>query len=252
MIADDPDLRRTALEIGVIDTDWLDHPDRNELTGAPPLEVTRRFLERTVERRPSALSKLGLDAVEVLSWDALWERGRRRNDKSAEVNVVFTDLEGFTHYTAEHGDEAAIAMLAELDRVMMPIVRTWGGRVVKRLGDGLMLVFTSPTSAVRAAVELVHAVDEPLRLRAGAHTGTAVIADHDIVGHVVNVAARVTDEAVGGQILITEELHDAVEDVASLRFDGPWSREVRGLTDPVTVYTAEPKATAQPGTAPAR
>ena len=81
--------------------------------------------------------------------------------------IVFTDLEGFTPFTAAHGDAAAQELVAEHHRTVGPIVRSRGGRIVKRLGDGLMLSFPSPESAVLGALELVDDPPAPLRLRAG-------------------------------------------------------------------------------------
>ena len=68
---------------------------------------------------------------------------------------MFTDLEGFTRFTSRPGDEAAADLLAEHHRAVGPVVRSRGGRVVKRIGDGLMLAFPEPAAAVHAALELV-------------------------------------------------------------------------------------------------
>ncbi|NMN97728.1 adenylate/guanylate cyclase domain-containing protein [Antrihabitans stalactiti] len=239
-LAEDDDFRKSAIELGVVDRDWLEHPDEQVRPPNPPLEVTRRLLERTVERRPSVLATIGLNAIEMLSWDTAYERSPNPGAQtSAEVAVLFTDLEGFTRFTAEHGDAAALELLGRHHETALPIIRGWGGRVVKRLGDGLMLVFPTPTSGVRAAVELVPTGPTPLRIRAGAHTGLAVVTKDDLLGHVVNVAARVTGQAEGGQVLVTAEVRKAVGDIPTVRFTGPWSRELKGIDEPVSVYQAE-------------
>src|SRR4051794_41837011 len=97
---------------------------------------------------------------------------------------------------------------------MGPIVRSRGGRIVKRLGDGLMLTFPAPEAAVLAALELVSAIDEPLRLRAGLHLGEAVVSHDDVMGHGVNVAARITEGAEGGVGLASVDLREAGAAVA--------------------------------------
>ena len=109
------------------------------------------------------------------------------------MTIVFTDLEGFTRFTADHGDDAAIALLDDHHKLVGPIVRSRGGRIVKRLGDGLMLLFPAGEAAVLAALELQETAPDPLRLRAGVHLGEAVVTRDDVMGHVVNVAARVTE-----------------------------------------------------------
>ena len=94
-------------------------------------------------------------------------------------------------------DEAALALLADHHRSIGPIVRSRGGKVVKRIGDGLMLSFPSAESAVLASLELVEVEPGPLRLRAGVHTGEAVVTPDDLIGHDVNVTARVAAVARG-------------------------------------------------------
>ena len=111
------------------------------------------------------------------------------------MTVVFTDLEGFTSFTATEGDDAAAEMVSSHNRWVGPVVRSRGGHIVKRLGDGLMLSFIAPEAAVLAAVELVSDDPSPLRVRAGIHHGVAVVTHDDVVGHVVNVSARLTEQA---------------------------------------------------------
>lgn len=237
LLDDDPEFRDTALEMGVIDHHWLEDPAGRPMTTVPPVEVVRRFLERSVERRPSSLARLGLTTMQVLSaGSALVGKA----EKQTTLTVVFTDLEGFTGYTATYGDEAALALLAEHNRVVGPIVRRWGGRVVKRLGDGLMLSFLDPEYAVRAAVELVATAPGELRLRAGVHSGSVVATKDDLFGHAVNVAARITDVAKGGQVLISQEVVDAAGELGGVRLSKPARKRLKGVREPVAVYRVEP------------
>src|SRR3954465_6902619 len=140
VIRRDPELCDTAIEVGIVDRQWLDAPGDHPLSTSTTLDVVQRFLERSVERKPSALAAIGLNAIQMLSWNS-----ETKSDEGApaDLAVVFTDLEGFTKYTASAGDEAASALLAEHHRRAGPVVRSRGGRVVKRLGDGLMLTFPS-------------------------------------------------------------------------------------------------------------
>ena len=121
------------------------------------------------------------------------------------VTVAFTDLEGFTPFTDTHGDSAAAAMISEQNRAADPIVRRWHGRVVKHLGDGLLCTFPDANGGIRAALELLETSPSPLRLRAGLHVGEAVVTQDDVLGQVVNIAARVTEIAKGNQIVVTAE-----------------------------------------------
>jgi adenylate cyclase len=227
-----PDLCDTAVEVGIIDRKWLDEPGRHPVSSATTLEVVQRFLERSVEQRPSALAAIGLNAIQMLSWEG---DGVPRDGQAAELAVVFTDLEGFTRYTSSAGDEAAMALLGDHHRVVGPIIRSRGGRVVKRLGDGLMLSFPSPEAAVLACLELVPTSPDPLRLRAGVHVGEVVTTRDDLIGHTVNVAARVAESAKGGQILVTTDVRDAVGQLRGVRFSRARRRSFKGVLEPVLV-----------------
>ncbi|WP_317493636.1 adenylate/guanylate cyclase domain-containing protein [Haloechinothrix sp. LS1_15] len=233
----DPEFRDQALEMGVIDHRWLEDPGRHPMSRVPPVAVMRRFLERSVERRPSALTRLGLSALQVLAADGELIRDAAGQ---ARVTVVFTDLEGFTRYTSTHGDSAARELLDEHHRAVGPIVRRWGGRVVKRLGDGLMLTFPDPGYAVRAALELVDQRPEGLKVRAGLHAGEAVVTRDDLVGHVVNIAARITDLAAGGQVLASEAVITEAGELDGLRLSKPLRKRVKGVSQPVSVRAVRP------------
>ena len=159
-------------------------------------------------------------------------------DTVETVTLAFTDLEGFTGYTATHGDDVARALLAEHDRLASEVVSRWGGRVVKHLGDGLMLAFADREPAIRAALELAASAPPPLRLRAGVHTGDAIVSRGDVIGHAVNVAARVTGLAAGGQVLVTAQTVDGIE-LRDIRAFRPRRRALKGIGERVTVIRLE-------------
>ena len=151
-----------------------------------------------------------------------------------ELTVAFTDLEGFTTYTEAEGDDAASRLLIEHHRVSRPIVRSRGGRVVKWLGDGLMLTFPTPEAAVLACLELGEAA--PLPLRAGIHRGEVLLTGDEVIGRVVNLAARVTESARGNELAVTDHVRIAVGDVRGVAFDGPHARSFKGIEATVPVY----------------
>ncbi len=234
MIRSDPDDAATALEIGLVDRDWLDHPGEAPISSSAPTDILRRFLERSVERRPSKLSSLGLSAVQLLSSGSDDATG----DAGKAITIVFTDLEGFTAFTDTRGDTAAIELIGEHLRLAQPIVRQWNGKIVKHLGDGLLCTFPEPASGVRAALALLDTAPPPLRLRAGVHTGEAVVTRDDVVGHVVNVAARVCETAKGGQVLCSADVCGAVPVPSGVRFGKVKSRRMKGVKTPVGVCEA--------------
>ncbi len=233
----DPSLRDTAVEVGLVSREWLDEPGRVPMRTTPAVDVVQRFLERSVERRPSALGAIGLNALQLLAYQH--PPGGEPDTRQQPVSIVFTDLEGFTQYTGRQGDEAALDLLAEHHRAIGPIVRSRGGKVVKRLGDGLMLSFPSAESAVHAALDLMDVPPGPLRLRAGVHWGEAVVTADDLIGHDVNVAARVAAVARGGQVLATVSVRDAVGEMRGVRFGRARRRSFKGVEHAVQVCPVE-------------
>jgi adenylate cyclase len=234
VLSRDPELLGQMTETGLLRRDWVENPGDGPMSDATPLEVLERTLAGIVERRPSFLASVGLSAIEVLS-----ASGDDVDDESRahDLAVCFTDLQGFTKFTATEGDVAASRLLTEHYRMAGPIVRSRGGRVVKRLGDGLMMTFPEPTAAVLAAVELVEAPPEPLRVRAGLHVGEVLIERADIVGHVVNVAARVAEVAAADEVLVSRELCDALSDgeLPQLVIGRTRRRRVKGLSERIEV-----------------
>jgi adenylate cyclase len=238
----DPDLVATAIEVGLVDRDWLERPGETPVRTTSARDVLKRFVERSAERHPSTLAQLGVSAVQVLSWN---------DERDAEAGpspmaVAFTDLEGFTRFTDQEGDEAALELINRHHAAVGPVVRGRGGRVVKRLGDGLLLTFPEAEAAVLCGLDLLATAPEPLRLRAGVHFGDAAVTRDDVIGRAVNVAARVTEAARGDEVLATGEVRDRVGELHTVRFAHCRRRSFKGVGDPVEVCRVERQTDADP------
>jgi adenylate cyclase len=231
----DPALLSEMVELGLVRREWLEDPASEAMSTARPMEVAERWLERSVEQRPSLLSKLGLSAIQQLSSST---DGAGEDGMPTRLAVAFTDIEGFTAYTAREGDEAASQLLAVHYREVGPVVRSRGGHITKRLGDGLLLTFPSAEAAVLACLELVELEPEPLRLRAGIHLGEVVLSGDDVIGHVVNVAARVAESAEGAEVLVTADVRDEAGELRGVTFSRARSRSYKGVGEKVLVCRA--------------
>jgi adenylate cyclase len=188
--------------------------DALSTAGELPHDLLGRELAALSAERPSAVRELGLGALQV--WQALSE-GIGRGHGDQPVTLLFTDLVGFSTWALAAGDGAAVELLRRVGDAQEDAIATYGGRVVKRLGDGLMAVFMTPEDAVAAAVEAqarVERVDvdgyRP-QLRAGIHVGTPRKLGGDYLGVDVNVAARVAEAAKGGEVLVSDPVADHLE-----------------------------------------
>jgi class 3 adenylate cyclase len=155
--------------------------------------------------------------------------------------IAFTDLVGFTAYTDAHGDRAAVAVLDRQSALVEDRV-AGRGRIVKELGDGLMLWFENGTAGLEAVQAILASVaaarDEfPLAVRMGMHVGDVIERSGDFVGQTVNIAARVVDLAGPGELLVTEQvlcsLHNGRYD-GVFRAVGP--TRVKGVAAPIWLH----------------
>jgi adenylate cyclase len=159
--------------------------------------------------------------------------------------IVFTDLVGFTEFTALSGDEAALALLAAQDRVVSETLPddAW---IVKELGDGLLLFFPDAVAAVRTGLALQESLDAeseatglPLWIRVGLHAGQARRRGDDLVGHDVNIAARIVDQAGPGEVLVSEPARAEIDDhIPGVCFDELGPVVMKGIPEPIRLWRA--------------
>lgn len=173
-----------------------------------------RAADRLLERE-AASREVSLGALQV--WQALTERvsGKPAN---REVTLVFTDLVGFSSWSLSAGDEATLRLLRRVSQAVEPPLLAAGGQIVKRMGDGIMAVFSEPLIAVRAAIaarEAVKAVEVEgytPRMRVGVHTGRPQRIGSDWLGVDVNIAARVMERATKGELVVSAATLDRISE----------------------------------------
>ena len=126
--------------------------------------------------------------------------------------IAFVDLTGFTRLTQERGDESAAAVALRLGEVAMDAARGHGGRLVKLLGDGVLLRFDDLAGAVAGALDLLDALPAsglPTG-HAGVAAGYVIDRDNDVFGQTVNLAARIADAAPDGRLYLTSGDAEAI------------------------------------------
>jgi class 3 adenylate cyclase len=185
-----------------------DFGDPLSMAGEGGPQAAARAADRILRDREAATREVGLATLQV--WQALTERVAGRPADS-EVTIVFTDLVGFSDWSLQAGDEATLRLLRRVAQVAEPPLLDAGGQIVKRMGDGIMVVFRDPVTAVKAtmaardAVKNVEVDGYTPRIRAGIHTGRPQRIGGDWLGVDVNIAARVMERATRGGLIISEK-----------------------------------------------
>jgi adenylate cyclase len=179
--------------------------------------------------------------VTVLRAEASMERaGLARRRPERPPAIAFLDLAGYTRLTEEHGDRAAAELAARLVEIVHELAHRHGGRPVKLLGDGVMFHFPDPAQAVLCGLELVNRIPRvglpPARV--GLHTGPVVFQDGDYFGRTVNVAARITDYARPGEVLVSDAVIAAASSLEAVRYQSVGPVSLKGLTAPIGLHTA--------------
>src|SRR5271168_3238784 len=149
---------------------------------------------------------------------------------SGVVTFLFTDVEGSTRRWEADADAMRVALTAH-DAVLRGAIEAHGGWLFKRTGDGVCAAFSSPKSAVDAAVAAQRALELPVRM--GLATGEAELRDGDYFGAVLNRAARVMAAGHGGQVLLAASTAALLTGVDLIDL-GP--RRLRDLPNPVQVF----------------
>jgi adenylate cyclase len=182
------------------------------------------------------LPPLVLDPIQAIaSWtDAIKPQLLPALAADGTITLVFSDVEDSTSLNVELGDARYHEVIRAHDRLARRLARDHDGRLVKSQGDGLMLAFKRPVAAVEFAVAFQRALadrdDEvPLEVRIGIHTGEAQTRSGDFFGANVAFAARVCDQADGGEVLVSASVEERVDGALHVPLKRGRSRRLKGI-----------------------
>jgi adenylate cyclase len=233
-------MSRYAEALRVVFAQTLIKPGDNEI------DLARRLAQTAEELMP--LSSRMLDHVFLLhmrqllrnDYISLAERTSGKVTDAAETAIAFADLVGFTELGESVGVEELSGLAGRLARIANSVVEP-PVRVVKQIGDAVMLVSPEAPAVIEtclALIERAEAEDDFPPLRAGVAYGPAVNRWGDWFGSTVNVASRLTGRARPGAVLVTEPVREAAEDA----FD--WSaageKKLKGLQKPIRTFRPRP------------
>jgi class 3 adenylate cyclase len=209
-------------------------PEQNPSLGMAALgrQLVSLVHERQVE---ATLTSRIIAAMEHV----LDREGRLPERAQRPSAVAFIDLTGFTSLTVEHGDEAAASAAARLLELAEAAVRPSGGRVVKQLGDGVLVRLPDSESAIRAVASIVAAMANAglPPAHAGIAAGPVFVRDGDVFGRTVNLASRIADQAGANEVLVEEGVVVALPR-GTARFEPIGRIALKGIPEPVALWRA--------------
>jgi adenylate cyclase len=184
----------------------------------------RSFLRHSVEQ----------DVIANMWSDLLEEReglGQLR------VAIVFADLVGFVRFTEEEGEQEALDLV---ESFVTSIDQSLPGsaRVVKNIGDGVMIVGTDPVALTDWAIGFQEGFERRSRPRIGIHYGRTVYRDGDYYGGNVNLASRVVARAHAGEVIVTDSVVGAAGQRTDLAFEPIGEFQLKGFREPTELFLA--------------
>ena len=180
-------------------------------------------------------------AVEVRSERSTFQFER---ENMQELVMFFSDIQGYSKKAQVLTPMQLSALLQEYEKILLTHVEAHRGELVKRMGDGHMIVFQEPLPAVLAAIRLQKSLrrfnryrDENTKvvIRIGIHSGRVVRkAQGDVLGNAVNIASRLETSARPGSILISDQVQEKVKDSVHAREIGHIT--VKNISEPIRVF----------------
>jgi len=180
--------------------------------------------------------------------------GVASHDERRLAAIVSVDVVGYSLLMGRDESGTLAALKSHRRELVDPKVAEHHGRIVKTMGDGLLLEFASVVDAVRFAVDLQRGMalrnvgvpdDHRIVLRVGIHVGDIIHDRDDIFGDGVNVAARLESLAEPGGICVSRAVRDQVLDKLGFVFEDMGARQVKNIVRPVEVYRVAMDGTAR-------
>jgi adenylate cyclase len=171
----------------------------------------------------------------------------------SDATFLFADIAGFTALTEAHGDEEAADLVASFGEAVRAELPAYGGEHVKTIGDAILVRIPDPAQAIRLGLRITH---ELMRghgapaVRVGLHHGPAAERNGDYFGAAVNLAARVSAEATGGEVLVTGHTAALAPALEGIYYEPRGRHALRNVREPVELFAAVHVGAATEGTLP--
>ena len=166
--------------------------------------------------------------------------------RTETLAIVFTDIKGYTAATSSQTHVQNARLLKSIAKIVVPIVKAFDGRVVKTIGDAYMLVFRSPTDAVRCSLAIQDRLhqenqgkseNDGTHVRIACNVGEVRVHRGDVFGEPVNIASRIETVTPADEVYISEAMWLTMNR-SDLSLERVGEYDLKGIPEPVTVYRA--------------
>jgi TolB-like protein/class 3 adenylate cyclase len=159
--------------------------------------------------------------------------------------VLLADVVGYSRLMSVDEEGTHVKLADYVKNLIEPQIAEYDGRLIRSMGDGLLVEFNSAADAVCCALDVQDSIaqrdreadrDHQIRLRIGINTGDVITDDRDIYGNSVNIAARLEGLAESGETYVTRGVRDQLEGHPGLSFEDKGERRVKNIKNPIRVY----------------
>ena len=157
--------------------------------------------------------------------------------------VMLADVVGYSRMMSRREDETHARIAGYTRELIDPTIEKYGGRLVRSMGDGLLVEFVSAIDAVRCGLDIQRGLAERqpnetdrIQLRIGINTGDVMVDQRDIYGNSVNIAARLEALAQPGSICVSQSIYDQTRAQPELFFADRGTHYVKNIAYPIHVY----------------
>src|ERR1700742_2793337 len=157
--------------------------------------------------------------------------------------VMLADVVGYSRMMRRREDETHARIAGFTRDLIDPTIEKYGGRLVRSMGDGLLVEFVSAIDAVRCGLDIQRGLVERqpdetdrIQLRIGINTGDVMVDQRDIYGNSVNIAARLEAMARPGSICVSQSIYDQTRAQPELFFANRGTHYVKNISYPIHVY----------------
>lgn len=170
--------------------------------------------------------------------------------------ILFADVAGYSRMMRADEEQTFGDLRAHLAELVAPVVERFHGRIVKTVGDGVLVEFGSAVEAMRCAVELQRGMVERnanlpagrrQSFRIGLHLGDVIVSDQDVFGDTVNVASRLQGLAEPGSIVLSAGVHEQVRDKLAMPYRDLGLRSLKNIDRPLRAYAVDGNTSVRSG-----